>query len=281
MAIAALRTKLLPLLMSAVLLGLCAGLGAVISLAGSPRSLTGEISGGTVAANAVSATPPAAAQPSSIPGPAKPGSIGDRPTLVADKSAIVAAGTVLESVSPDGGTTWHQVQAPAGGAYVVIDPSDASHLLTGGASVRSSTDGGKTWTLSKAAPPAAGPYTPLLIGANDGSVWFIAHEGRLARTRDGGGTWKDVAQIPVLGNNAFMSPLVNSDQYLLATGNHLFQIDSAGAVAGQPSLTSNLEFAAVAATLGTPIVARASDGNVYLLKGQDWTPASAPERGPI
>jgi len=193
----------------------------------------------------------------------------------------VAAGTIQETVSTDGGNTWHSLQAPAGGAYVVIDPSDANHLLTGGPNVRSSTDGGKTWIPAKAVPPAPGPYVPALIGPNDGNVWFFVHQGRLARTRDGGGSWKDVTPLPALGGNAFMTPLVNSDQYLLAAGNRLFQVDAAGTVAEQAALPSGLEFQAVAATQGTPTLARASDGKVYVLRASSWTQAGAPQSGPL
>jgi hypothetical protein len=59
------------------------------------------------------------------------------------------------------------------------------YAITGGSSIQVTTNGGASWMPTRTLPPGAGPYQPLQVSHFDNAVWFLVHQQRLLRTREG------------------------------------------------------------------------------------------------
>lgn len=86
-----------------------------------------------------------------------------------------------------------------------VNPDDADHLVGAApAGIRTTTDGGQTWS------DAAEPAVVAIAWAPDGTLWGIEADGTVQRSTDGGRTWAVSGTLP------------GEPQALLATGDELW-----------------------------------------------------------
>jgi len=256
-------------------------IGLAVAIASSPASLSrGHVLGTPVLPSptptAVSATP--------VPSVTAPGILGSGPQLVAAGTQSLVGMTPNRAAgSADGGTTWTTLAPPAKASGIAMDPGNPQHGITGGSSIQFTSDGGATWRPAAVAPPSGGPYQVVAVSPFDGKVWFFIHQTKLLRTRDGSATWHDFAGLPALSNPVIAAGPVFGE-FFLATGNRVFDlIDNGQQVTEQPPLPSGVSTTALAAIGGGPasLVARGSNGGLYLLEGTQWVVAGGAPGGPI
>jgi photosystem II stability/assembly factor-like uncharacterized protein len=253
-------------------------IGVAIAVASSPASVTGS--------RRTVWTPPAS-NPTPGPTPSPPtvtesGVLGKAAVLEALGSSLVAAGPGIEAGSTDG-KNWTTLVAPSGATSIVMDLGNPLHGIAGGASVQSTTDGGKTWTSAKARPPGSGPYQVIRISPFDNEVWFLLHQNKLLRTRDGSASWRELAGLPSLIAPVLVPGHV-SNEFFLASGGRVFElVDNGQQIVEQPPLPSGIAVTELAAVGGglSLLLARGSDHGLYLLKGSTWSRLSGGLGGPI
>ena len=254
-------------------------IGIAVALASSPSSLGRGHALGTP----VPPTPsPASATP--VQSVTQAGVLDKSPQLVAAGSQSLAGLTVnVAAATADSGKTWIKLVPPAGASGVAIDPANPQRGISGGSSIKVTTDGGTTWKPVLTSPPVAGPYVPLQISPFDGNVWFLVHGGKLLRTRDGSASWRDVPGLPALNAPVLVAGQAFG-QFYLASGASVFSlIDNGQQVVPQPSLPageSPIGLAAASGGDGT-LFARGSSGALYLLKGDKWSALTGAPAGPI
>lgn len=235
----------------------------------SPGGRPSGISAGAVFVPTVEPSPPV-------------GLLGTRPWahFLVDGSLLVGDDQ-RQMLSGDGGSTWSAIRPPPGTTKVVIDEAAPSRWLAAGDRVLFSQDGGRTWAAPRFAPPGPGPYEPLLISPADPTVWFLLHQGRLLRTRDGGVSWRDLDGLPPMTGSLLVSGDA-SGQFFVAVGGAAFQLDDNGQrIYGLGSLPQGATVSRLAAGGEPPmLLARASDGRSYLNAGGGWRMAGTRLSGP-
>ena len=270
-----------------LLLVLSIALGAGVAIASSP----GSLAGGTAKAGAGGRATAQLGVPTAVPSPSpsptallKLGQLTAPMSLQVLGNRLYASGSGRSLVSSDD-TTWTPLPAPSGGGPVVPDPSDPTRFVSGGSTVQLSTDGGKTWRRTLAAPPAGGPYQPLAISPADPAVWFILHQGRLARTRDGGVSWRDLPNLPDLGTSPVLVAGAAQGQFFLAVQGQVFELDDngqqiqdRGQIPGGAAITGLVQGSA-----GTPggLLAGTGAGAVFALRNGTWTDSQPPLAGQL
>jgi photosystem II stability/assembly factor-like uncharacterized protein len=213
-----------------------------------------------------------------------PGILGKGPQLIAAGTQSLL-GTIPNAAvgSVDLGKTWSALVPPAKASGIAMDPANTQHGITGGSSIQFTTDGGTTWKPAEVAPPGSGPFQVLGISPFDGRVWFFIHQAKLLRTRDASTSWRDIAALPALSNPIIAAGPVFGE-FFLASGNRVFDlVDNGQQINELASLPSGVSVVALAAIGGgqASLVARATDGALYLLQGTQWITASGAPSGPI
>lgn len=95
--------------------------------------------------------------------------------------------------STDGGTSWTQTSLGAGGFsidFIAVNPARPSQVLAGSSGVSGyfqSVDGGSNWTVVGTSA-ACGGLNAIAFDAS-GSTVFLAANGGVCRSSDGGSTW--------------------------------------------------------------------------------------------
>jgi photosystem II stability/assembly factor-like uncharacterized protein len=177
--------------------------------------------------------------------------------------------------------TWSTLVPPTNASGIAMDPGNPQRGITGGATIRFTADSGASWKAVLVPPPAGGPFQVLGVSPFDGKVWFFVHQGKLLRTRDASATWRDIPGLPVLSNPILAAGPVFGE-FFLASGNKVFDlIDNAQQVNDLPGLPAALSVTSLAATgsASASLVARASEGKLYLLKGASWVVAGGAPGG--
>jgi photosystem II stability/assembly factor-like uncharacterized protein len=185
--------------------------------------------------------------------------------------------------SADGLKTWTTLAPPAGASGVALDPANPRFGITGGNAIRFTSDGGTTWKAVVAAPPPGGPFQVLGVSPFDGKTWYFVHQGKLLRTRDASATWRDIPGLPPL-SNPILVPGTTFGEFFLASGNRVFDlVDNGQDVKELAPLRDGLNVTALAATgsASMSLVARASDGNLYLFANTRWIAASGAPTGTL
>jgi hypothetical protein len=184
--------------------------------------------------------------------------------------------------STDGGLTFTLTgtiaeQPDAASLYsIVVDPNDASHLITGlheQDKVLESTDGGETWTFASGAGwPAGGiSWFPFFVNTGDAKTtsktWFaIAQDGASAvMTSDGGKTWA----IPK-GIEELQHP--HGDTGFYQSGNTLFVAGIAATTGDGVYRSTDLGMNWTRVAQGSGGVVWGSPKNLYVMWG--WACAS-------
>ena len=258
-------------------------IGVGVAVASSPSSLSARLGGAAAPLNSPTASPSPAT--TSSPSAVKPGKLGSNPTLLIQRSArgLVAGGGSVTMLSLDGGRTWTPAALPAGAVGIAYDAADPKHAIAAGNTVSVTGDGGATWTPPKTAPPGPGPYQPVMISPNDGSIWFFVRHGNLLRTRDAGVSWKEIPAAKPLGT-ATMIAGGTPDQFFLASDAQVLSLDNQTAqLSDAGSLPGGAKALGMALAAGNPrsLLARASDGKSYLLKSDGWHPSGSSLAGPV
>jgi photosystem II stability/assembly factor-like uncharacterized protein len=256
-------------------------IGISVVIASSPASLTRDH-------RAIKSTPPAQPSGAVIASPpptvTDAGILGAAPRLLANGSSnLIGATTNLDVGSIDGGRTWSTSTPPSNGVGIVGDPSNPLHAITGGSTVRVTSDGGSSWQRAGKAPPGSGPYQVLAISPFDPSVWFFVHDGKLLRTRDASNSWRELATLPVLANPVLARGHVVGE-FFLATGARVFElIDNGQQVIEKPPLPSGVTAVDLTAVGGDqlPLLARGANNTLYVLKGSAWSAMNGVLAGPI
>lgn len=227
-----------------------------------------------------------------VPVPSTTAATAPRPQSVTPTTGLPAATTLtsvgtneLVALTSTGaavssqGRVWVQVPMPPGVSALVVDRADADRLAAGGNRVQTTIDGGRHWTATPAQPVGPGPFVPLLISPWDSRVLFVAHQGQVAVTVDGGSTWHDV-EVPV-GGQPVMSSGNTAGTFFLAAGSNMYQLTGDGAkVNPRPPLPGG----AVATSLAVGrylLVSSTSSGHLFILKGATWTSAPLTAAGPV
>jgi photosystem II stability/assembly factor-like uncharacterized protein len=224
------------------------------------------------------------------PAPALTASSPTRIGRLALGASLVGVGSTVIAVASDGvwqsgdeGVTWTSVALPAGSNGVVVDSSDAKHWLGGGPRLMQTRDGGKTWSEPKAQPRGGGPFSPLLISPVNPEVWFVAANGHLVKTHDGGATWNLVIGLPPVPA-AEMAQLYSNSNLILATGAQVFELMANGrSVQALPNLPSGAvtRLAALGRTVAPLAIATTDSGHAYLLHSGSWTEVAGGLAGPL
>ncbi|MDQ6877296.1 MAG: hypothetical protein M3082_06290 [Candidatus Dormibacteraeota bacterium] len=200
--------------------------------------------------------------------------------MTAGRAELVAAGTSGAYRSSDEGKTWLAFQTPSGAIGLAVDAANKGHAIAGGSTVQVTGDGGAHWSQPPAAPPGQGPYTPLRINPGDAGVWFLSEQGRLLRTRDAGNSWRQLTGLPPLGEAVLVAG-PSADQFFLATGSRLFELDDNGQQiierTGPPGGASVVGLSSAPGLL----LMLASNGKVYLSNGSGWSDLGMKAAGPI
>lgn len=255
-------------------------IGVAVAIASNPSSLTRERGTGVSTGGANHSPSPTASV--SVPSVTEPGVLGKGPQLVAAGAQSLAGMTPNRAVgSADGLKTWSTLVPPTNASGIAMDPGNPQRGITGGAAIRFTADGGASWKAALTPPPGGGPFQVLEVSPFDGKVGFFVHQGTLLRTRDASATWRDIPGLPVLSNPILAAGPVFGE-FFLASGNRIFDlIDNGQLVNEQPALPSGLSVTALAATGGASasLVARASDGSLYLFQGAHWVAARGAPSG--
>jgi photosystem II stability/assembly factor-like uncharacterized protein len=194
----------------------------------------------------------------------------------------VALAQAVSAATADGGQTLTILSLPSGTSSVASELTNPTHGVAGGNSIRLTIDAGTTWKPPLAAPPGRGPYQIVEISPFDGNVWFFVHGGKLLRTRDASASWRDLAGLPAL-NGPVMAAGPVFGQFYLASGTALFElIDDGQQIVQEPSLPSGVSAVQLAAGGGgVSLVARGSNGALYVLSGGAWSSVPGGLMGPI
>ena len=252
-------------------------IGVAVAIASSPASLNPDRHTST---GFVAPSPRPVATPS--PTVNAPGVLGASPRLITNgSSTVIGLGSNLAMGSSDGGKTWAVLRPPSNGSGLAVDPSNPRHAITGGGTIQITNDGGATWSQTASAPPAGGPYQPLAISATEPNVWFLVHQGKLLRTRDGSATWADVGSLSSLTNPILVSGQ-SLGQFFLASGTQVFQLSDYGqAVAAKPSLPGSVTDVAVVGGNQPTLFAKAGSRSPFVLLGGSWVASTVDLSGPI
>ena len=113
--------------------------------------------------------------------------------------AAGAAGVVAKTIN--GGLTWTACTVPAVVTLYTVQCIDANRAFVGGASgaLYYTSDGGNTWTAITSFTGAGAGTVRGLSMAQDGDLFgFMAYDtaapvGSVRRTKDGGGSWENIA----------------------------------------------------------------------------------------
>lgn len=254
-------------------------IGVAVAIASNPSSLTQERGTGVSTGGANHSPSPAASAP--VPSVTEPGVLGKSPQLVAAGAQALAGMTPNRAVGSADAKTWSTLVPPPNASGIAMDPGNPQRGITGGAAIRFTADGGASWKATLTAPPVGGPYQVLGVSPFDGKTWYFVHQSKLLRTRDASATWRDIPGLPALSNPILVAGPIFGE-FFLASGNRVFDlIDNGQQVNEQPALPGGLSITALAATGSAPatLVARSSDGKLYLLKGANWVVASAAPSG--
>ncbi len=254
---------------------LALAIGVAVALASSPASL-GKRHAVGASTGAGTPTPGFAASPSPSATPlpptvTSPGLLGGGAFLSAAGTVIVGSAPILVVDSTDGGKTWNPLRPPSNGSGIAVDIGNPKHLIAGGATLQVSQDGGSSWRPTRLAP-SGGPFQPLLISPFDGNVWFVVHQQRLARTRDGSVSWRDLTGLPRVSNPVLI-PGQTLGQFYLAIGNRVFElIDNGQSVVEQAALPDGVAVTDLAVVGGAKpgLIARGGSGGAYLFAGDKW-----------
>jgi photosystem II stability/assembly factor-like uncharacterized protein len=262
------------------LVALLIGIG--VAVASSPSSLASRtrVSGTYV----VPSPTPTPINATPAPSVTAPGILGKAPTLIPTSTqALVGVTSGRAAASADSGKTWSTLVPPAKASGIASDPSNPQHGITGGSTIQLTIDGGATWKPAVAPPPGGGPFQVVEVSPFDGNTWFFIHQGKLLRTRDASATWRDIPGLPALSNPVLAAGPVFGE-FFLASGNRVFDlIDNGQQVSEQPPLPAGVSAAALAAIGGGPasLVARGSNGVLYMLEGGQWATVAGAPSGPI
>ncbi len=179
--------------------------------------------------------------------------------------------------SEDDGRTWKSVTLPDGYSHfrIAYGESHGGRFVVGGREKRHaySTDGGKTWTKGQ----GDGGHRPIYGGGV--YVSFQEHGGSLARSDDGGATWKPIS---CCGNPTYIAHVTwTGTQFLLFKDNTVWS--STNGVEWAQQVVSGMgryeRFAAMARDPGTGTFVAAAGGTpTKFLRSTDgvrWTTLAA------
>jgi hypothetical protein len=255
-------------------------IGVGVAIASSPASVT---RGPRSATTLPEPSPTQSPQTTPVPTVTTAGLLGSNPRLQAAGSSVTIQGASVAAASNDGGKTWSILTLPSRASGIAVDGANPLHGIAGGAGIQATADGGKSWRSTQTPPLGKGPYQPLLISPYDGGVWFLLHQGKLLRTRDGSLTWEDLSTLPILSSPA-MAPGPVKGEFFLGNGNRVFQlIDNGQTVTEEPALPTGVNVVELSAAGGSDatLFARLADGGLYLLKGRVWAKVTGVASGPI
>lgn len=256
--------------------------GVAVAMASNPASLTREHGAGANTAGAKPSPSPAGSSP--IPSVTSPGVLGDGAHLVVAASGVlIGLAPNLAEESSDGGKTWTSLRTPSNGSGLAVDPADPRHAITGGSAIQVTADGGTGWKASRTHPPGSGQYQPLQVSAFDHDVWFLIHEQKLLRTRDGSLSWRELSGLPPLATPV-MAPGTVFGQFFMASGNRVFElIDNGQQILELATLPGGVTVTDLAVVAGDPpiLLARGGKDGVYLLRGTTWSVAGGGLNGPV
>ena len=257
-------------------------IGIAVAIASSPASLT---RGYGVGASTVR-TEPSPTLPATSPTPSltSPGVLGDHARLLVSGSGVlIGLAPNLVEESSNGGKTWTSLRPPHNATGIAVDPANPRYAITGGSSIQVTTNGGASWKPTRTLPPGAGPYQPLQVSPFDNTVWFLVHQQRLLRTRDGSSSWLQLIGLPPLVAPV-MVPGTISGQFFLASGNRVFRLPNDGQqVFELPALPRGVTVTGLAVVAGDPpsLLARVGKKSAYLLKGNVWSIVGGGLSGPV
>ncbi len=177
------------------------------------------------------------------------------------------------------GTAWVQIPVPRGASGLIVDRANAGALAAGGASVQTTTDGGKHWAATPTQPAATGPFVPLVISPWDPHVLFVSAGGQVAVTTDGGSTWQNVGVPP--GGQPVMAIGNAPGTFFVGAGGNVYQlVDNGAQVNPRPPLPAGASVTSLA--IGQfLVVAGCSSGQTLVLKGTKWTTPPVTGAGPF
>ena len=186
--------------------------------------------------------------------------------------------------SADGGATWSDIKLPAGGAGLAVDSANASVMVTGGAKIQVSLDGGITWKATRSTPPGAGPFTPAMVSAADSNVWLVYGNGNLMRTRDAGISWRVVTGLPAV-TAPHLAEMAPPGLFAMALGDRVFElVDNGTSVKQLPALPAGgniTELAVVSSGDPPDLVAVTDTGNTDRLHAGTWQDVAGGLAGPL
>jgi photosystem II stability/assembly factor-like uncharacterized protein len=164
--------------------------------------------------------------------------------------------------STDGGVSWTSlVQAE----FLALDPQRSSTIYAGGPdSIRRSNDAGASWV--DVTPPITEGISALV--AEPGHVVFVADQGRLLRSADGGRTWSVAAEVSDPIRSILIDPADPARAYFLSDGALFRSVDGGAhwALARQPGNTIYFYGAALALAPSAPAtlyVVLPADGRIF------------------
>jgi photosystem II stability/assembly factor-like uncharacterized protein len=257
-------------------------IGIAVAIASSPASLQAR-SGGAASASAEPSQNPADSSP--LPSVTSAGVLGDAGHLVVGGSGtLIGLASNLAEESTDGGKSWTSLRPPSNGSGLAVDPADVHHAITGGSGIQVTADGGASWKATRTRPPGTGQYQPFLMSPFDHDVWFLIHDQKLLRTRDGSLSWKEFTTgLPPLASPVIVPGTVFG-QFFLGVGNRVFQlVDNGQRIQELAALPSGVTVTELAVVSGEPpsLLARGGKDNAYLLKGTTWSVAGGGLNGPV
>ncbi len=267
----------------AAVAALAAALGVAVAIGAGTRSIS-DSSGAASYHPAAARTPVPRPTPSPTPPRAiSVGAAGVAPRFyVGDAAHLLLVSATAAYQTQDGGATWTKLPA-APAASLVADTGAAGRLLAAGADVSTSTNGGHSWQKVAITPPVAGPYIALAINPDDSSVWFVAAQGHLLRTRDAGTSWRQgLNGLPATLDKPVMRPASAKDSFLVASGPHVYLLkDNGQAVDDLGSLPVDTAISDLGDLGSSTYAARASDGHLYVNKGSGWSAVGTRLSGPV
>ncbi len=138
----------------------------------------------------------------------------DRQTIkntAADTSVLYSWGTSGMRRSANGGATWTNITATNCGGYgyydraIVVNPTNANDLYTGGLNISRSTNGGTSHTVVSAwSPYTASNYCHadqkrLYYAPGSSTTIYAVNDGGVFRSTTGGTTWTDLSNTLQIG----------------------------------------------------------------------------------
>jgi hypothetical protein len=144
-----------------------------------------------------------------------------RPNIDRQRDALAGGNERRSDTSPMRGNEWCQCLA--------VDPFDADHIFAGGTGLLESTNGGQDWSLRGGLPHE--DEHSMVFDEREKGVVYLANDGGLFRSTDGGATWPSMSFADSQANNLAVG-LITSElkRTALRRGRCLTAIDHTGFV---------------------------------------------------